>query len=332
MPDMPMPPMPTKWMGPIWFGSFMVSQTPGRPDTRSIGPKNGRPHKAIPLIWETAVFSRSQSRAVNGHFRFRDALRPPHMHPKAIKTNAVEPALGRGGVKERREAEHLRRLASEQLRLDDPNAGIDERRDMARLTRLKPSVVSHDEITGPVDADRPRAGRNQQQDVHRLWIETSGQARNIRARPLDPEGVGVADQERIPADQRQGALDPAALVEQLRALVGDDDLRRPALGELRLDLVGKPMHVDDRPLAPVLRQPIEAIIEERPAMNLDQRLRQRLRDRPHACPQSGGEHHGRLRNGKAHRASAINLQGQVFLAEARAPAIGALSLSPPPPE
>jgi hypothetical protein len=24
MPDMPMPPMPTKWMGPIWFGSFMA--------------------------------------------------------------------------------------------------------------------------------------------------------------------------------------------------------------------------------------------------------------------------------------------------------------------
>src|SRR3984957_17896088 len=149
MPDMPMPPMPTKGMGPIWFGSFMVSQTPGRPDTRSIGPKNGRPHKAIPLIWETSVFARSQSRAVNGHFRFRDALRPPHMHPKAIKTNAVEPALGRGGVKERREAEHLRRLASEQLRLDDSNAGIGEPHDMERLTRLEPSVVRHDENFGP---------------------------------------------------------------------------------------------------------------------------------------------------------------------------------------
>ena len=25
MPDIPMPPMPTKWMGPIWLGSFMLS-------------------------------------------------------------------------------------------------------------------------------------------------------------------------------------------------------------------------------------------------------------------------------------------------------------------
>jgi hypothetical protein len=33
MPDMPMPPMPTKWMGPIWFGSFMraVSRASRRP-------------------------------------------------------------------------------------------------------------------------------------------------------------------------------------------------------------------------------------------------------------------------------------------------------------
>jgi hypothetical protein len=36
MPDMPMPPMPTKWMGPIWLGSFMLSnpQWACRPLTR----------------------------------------------------------------------------------------------------------------------------------------------------------------------------------------------------------------------------------------------------------------------------------------------------------
>src|ERR1700722_6935776 len=196
MPDMPMPPIPTKWIGPIWFGSFMVFQTPGTPDPRSIGPNNGRPHKMIPLIWETGVFSRSQGRAVNGHFRLRDALRPPHMHPKAIKTNAVKPAVRCGGVKERGEAEHLRRLAREQLRRDNPNAGIDEGRDVARLAGLKPSIVAHGEIAGPVDADRPGAGRDQQQDVHGPGIETPGEARDVRARPLDPEGVGVADQER----------------------------------------------------------------------------------------------------------------------------------------
>src|ERR1700679_2720649 len=143
--------------------------------------------------------SLSQGRAADCPVRFRDALRPPHMHPKAVETDAVKPALRRGGVKERGEAEHLRRLAREQLRLDDPNAGIDEGRDMAWLARLKPSVMSHNEIAGPVDADRPGAGRDQQQDVHRLWIETPGQARDIRARPLDPECVGFQDQKCIGA-------------------------------------------------------------------------------------------------------------------------------------
>src|SRR5258708_31355911 len=101
------------------------------------------------------------------------------MHPKTIEANAVKPAFRGRGVKERGEAEHLRRLACEQLRLDDPDAGIDEGRDVARLTRLKPSVMSHDEIAGPVDANRPGAGRDQQQDVHRRWIEAPGQARNV---------------------------------------------------------------------------------------------------------------------------------------------------------
>ena len=50
MPDMPMPPMPTKWMGPISFGSFMpaVSRA-GRetgPDSRA-----GRNRRVRP-IWE----------------------------------------------------------------------------------------------------------------------------------------------------------------------------------------------------------------------------------------------------------------------------------------
>ena len=58
--------------------------------------------------------------------------------------------------------------------------------------------------------------------------------------------------------------------------------RRPC--EMRLDLVGEPMHVDDRPLDAVLGQAVEGMIDERPAADLDQRLRQRLGDRPHPHP------------------------------------------------
>ena len=45
------------------------------------------------------------------------------------------------------------------------------------------------------------------------------------------------------------------------------------VGEMRLDLVGEPMHVDDRPLDAVLGQAIEAIIDQRAAVDLDERLR-----------------------------------------------------------
>ena len=64
------------------------------------------------------------------------------MHPEAVEANAEEPALCRRGVKERREAKDLRRLALEQLRLDDPDAGIDEGRNLARLARLKRALAS----------------------------------------------------------------------------------------------------------------------------------------------------------------------------------------------
>ena len=66
---------------------------------------------------------------------------------------------------------------------------------------------------------------------------------------------------------------------------------------MRLDLIGEPVHVDDRPLDAVLGQAVEAMIDQGPAADLDQRLRQRLGDRPHARAETGGEHHGRL--GKA---------------------------------
>ena len=86
----------------------------------------------------------------------------------------------------------------------------------------------HGEIARPVDADRAGARGHQQQNVHRLGIERIGEARQVGARPLDPERVRVAQEERLAADQRQSALDAAALVEKLRPLVGDEDLRRSA--------------------------------------------------------------------------------------------------------
>ena len=112
------------------------------------------------------------------------------------------------------------------------------------------------------------------------------------------------------ADQRQDALDPAALVEKLAALVRNDDPRTLAIGEMRFDPVGEPVDVDDRRLDAVLGQPIETMVDQRPSADLDQRLRQRLGDRAHALAETRSEHHGRFRYRRAHVVPFLNAAPQ----------------------
>ena len=57
------------------------------------------------------------------------------------------------------------------------------------------------------------------------------------------------------------------------------------------------MHVDDRLRDAIFGETIEAMIDQRFARHLDQRLRQGLRQRPHARAEAGGEHHRGLRHG-----------------------------------
>ena len=80
-------------------------------------------------------------------------------------------------------------------------------------------------------------------------------------------------EERRGAEQRQRLDDAAAGIEQFVALVGDDDLRRPAAGEMALDLVGEMMDVDHGGLDAGRRQPVEHVIDQRLAADRDQRLR-----------------------------------------------------------
>ena len=88
--------------------------------------------------------------------------------------------------------------------------------------------------------------------------------------------VGIDVEERRVAEQRQRLDHAAAGAEQQAALVGDDDLRLRARGEMALDLLGEVMHVDHRALDARFRQPVEHVIDQRLAADLDQRLR-------HAC-------------------------------------------------
>ena len=100
------------------------------------------------------------------------------------------------------------------------------------------------------------------------------------------------------AQQRQRLEHAAAGPEKLVPLVGDHDVWALALREVVLDLVGEVMDVDDGALDSLLGEAIEHVVDQCLAANRDQRLGEAAIEGPHACTQSGGEHHGPLRWGR----------------------------------
>ena len=84
----------------------------------------------------------------------------------------------------------------------------------------------------------------------------------------------------------------AAGAEQQAALVGDDDLRLRAAGEMALHLLGEVMDIDHRAFDAASGQPVEHMIDERLAGDFDQRFGPRGGERLHARADTGGQHHG----------------------------------------
>src|SRR6516162_9415937 len=140
-------------------------------------------------------------------------------------------------MKEGRKLEDIRRLGFEQLRFDNPDSGIDKRRHLAGLAPLQPSLPRHGEIAWPVDAHGAGGCGDEKQNVHLRGIIGLSEATNVRARSFDPKCVAVAQKERITADERKRALNAAALVKKSRPFIRDHNLRRIAIGEMRLDLI-----------------------------------------------------------------------------------------------
>ena len=84
------------------------------------------------------------------------------------------------------------------------------------------------------------------------------------------------------AEVRQGSFDAATGPEQQSSLVGDHDFRALTMCKMSLQLFGEVMHVDDRLLDPSVSEPIEHVIDERLAGNLDERFGRRIGQGPHA--------------------------------------------------
>ena len=99
------------------------------------------------------------------------------------------------------------------------------------------------------------------------------------------------------AELRQRLDHAAAGAEQLRALVGDDDLRPLPRRQVPLDLVGEVMHVHHRALDAGFRQPVEHVVDQRLAADRHQRLGYLAVERTHARAEPGRQHHGAARGG-----------------------------------
>ena len=96
-------------------------------------------------------------------------------------------------------------------------------------------------------------------------------------------------------------LAPPPVSSRHAALVRDDQLGLPAFAarDVGFELIGEVMHVDHRRLDAGRRQPVEHVIEQRPARERHQRLRHAQGQRPHALALAGGQHHRRPRLSRA---------------------------------
>ena len=177
-------------------------------------------------------------------------------------------------------------------RMHDRSAGVDQPRRITLCARQPPIRVD-EEIRSTAVAGRLADFAEHQEDIHARRVPFKGEAFEVRAIAVDPEGVGVQDVERILADQGQRLDDAAGRIEQEIALVGDNYARCRAAFEMADDLVGQVVDVHNRPRDASRGQGVEAPIEKRAAGNLDQRLGNAVGDRTHALSQPGRQDHRR---------------------------------------
>ena len=99
--------------------------------------------------------------------------------------------------------------AGEERRRQDRGAGIDERHHVALAAALEPAVGGHREIAAAGIAGGGRGRRHQQQRVHARGVERGREPLEIGHHAVDPDGVGI-DQEERPAAELRHRLDRAA--------------------------------------------------------------------------------------------------------------------------
>jgi len=181
--------------------------------------------------------------------------------------------------------------------MEDAGAGIDEGNHVALGPAAERTGRVHAEIAAAAIADGADGRRQQKQRVHLLLVPGGGEPVKVGAGALDPERIGVEQEEGLGAEQRQGVGDAAAGFEQHGPLVGNDGLGRAAAPrEMRLDQGRQVVDVDDGGLDAGRLEAVEGMVDQRAAGDLDQRFRHGGAQGPHALADPRGKHHRPFRS------------------------------------
>jgi hypothetical protein len=213
------------------------------------------------------------------------------MHPKAFETQAEQAAVCPGAIKQQVQRKLARRRIGEQRWRQDRSTGIDERHHLVLVMSAQAAIWLHGVVAAAGIADAAGGRREQEKHVHCRSIERLGEPHEVRLDAVEPHRVGIDQEEWRRAKLRQRLGDAAAGAEQGPALVGDDDPRPLAPGEMAFKRVGKIVHVDHGALDAGVGQSIERVVDQRFAAHLHQRLGDVAVVRAHPRAKPGRKHH-----------------------------------------
>ena len=234
------------------------------------------------------------------------------MHPVAVEDAAVQSSRRSRRPPEGAEREGAVRSAVGIVRPGDVHAHVGEGRRGSLAPEGQFSVVGEEEVAVAFEADGSLAGGEQEAGVHLHRVPEADQFVGPgRVAAIHPDAVDIGHEDGRIAEQRVGFLESAAGLQQLGALVGNDDPgAASARCQMRLQPVGEPVDIDHRHFDARVGQPVQHVVDQGPPSDLDEGLGPVVGQGAHAGAEAGGEDHGCLRTGHARSSAGTCLSNQ----------------------
>ena len=233
--------------------------------------------------------SRRRRRATIAHRGASRKAAPPH----AARSNSRLSENGPSGV------------SANSSGLHDGDARIDERRHLPLAAAVQTPARVHDEVAAAVVTE---AGRQRRRPASACpYAPDSRPAATRRGFGAVPRSTNESElsTKNAPSPRSGSALFTPPPVSRSRSRSSEMTIcgarRRAMCASIRS---AKMVDVDHRGSHACVGQPVERVVDQRSAADLDERLRKGGRDRAHALAETGGEHHGGVTMGRtifAHR-------------------------------